>query len=242
MSMTFFSCFYKMMTSASESSLATTEFRNSLEMPDELMRIIFRRLEDVEMLNNVRKKSIALLSGNGVDLCRRNIDEVTVNIFQRLHTAEMLNSSRKVCKTWLKICKYPAMWKVINMIQPPVYVWDLDFNTLEVLTKEAVDLSCWELIDISIREFCTDDHLYHIQSELHLLKPILKHKILKLLDRLTLSASPSRLAMCSARDLTIMPLPSRITCLSYAIWMCLILRLQIMESRPFLTAAPTFNP
>ena len=54
------------------------------------------------------------------------------------------------------------MWKVINMIQPPVYVWDLDFNTLEVSTKEAVDLSCWELIDISIREFCTDDHLYHI--------------------------------------------------------------------------------
>lgn len=109
-----------MATSASESSSATTEFRNWLEIPDELMRIIFRRLE----------------------------------------AAEILNSAMKVCTSWQRICKDPAMWKVIVM-HKSFDNWDKNYDHNTVI-KQAVDLSCGELIDISIKGFCTDDLLHHI--------------------------------------------------------------------------------
>ncbi|CAH1454645.1 unnamed protein product [Lactuca virosa] len=85
-------------------------------------------------------------------------DEVMVNIFQRLPTIEILNSARKVCTAWLKICKYPAMWKVINMVKRHAKDWGLG----KALTMELVDLSCGELIDISIDWFGSDELLDHI--------------------------------------------------------------------------------
>ncbi|CAH1434904.1 unnamed protein product [Lactuca virosa] len=85
-------------------------------------------------------------------------DEVMVNIFQRLHISEILNSARKVCTTWLKICKYPAMWKVINMVKRQGKDWGWG----KALTMELVDLSCGELIDISIGSFGSDELLDHI--------------------------------------------------------------------------------
>ncbi|KAI3709989.1 hypothetical protein L2E82_39762 [Cichorium intybus] len=94
--------------------------------------------------------------------------ELMENVFQRLPTIEILNSARKVCTAWLKICNYPAMWKVVNMIERPIdgLGWDCG---LEALTWEAVDLSCGELIDISMDWFCTDellDHIVHRSSKL----------------------------------------------------------------------------
>ncbi|KAL4563514.1 hypothetical protein LXL04_027557 [Taraxacum kok-saghyz] len=88
-------------------------------------------------------------------------DELMVNIFQRLPSVEVLKSTRKVCTTWGRICKYPAMWKVINLHKRQVDDWCSYFG-LEALTKEAVDLSRGELIDISIEGFGTDDLLDHI--------------------------------------------------------------------------------
>ena len=88
-------------------------------------------------------------------------DELMVSIFQRLPTIEVLKSTRKVCKTWRRICKYPAMWKVINLHKRQVDDWCSYFG-LEALTKEAVDLSRGELIDISIEGFGTDKLLNHI--------------------------------------------------------------------------------
>lgn len=80
--------------------------------------------------------------------------ELMANILQRLGTVEILNSVWKVCTTWRKICKDPAMWNVID-----VDAWDSCYSNynLETLTKKAVDLSCGELIDISIDGFVTDD-------------------------------------------------------------------------------------
>ncbi|KAL4563517.1 hypothetical protein LXL04_027560 [Taraxacum kok-saghyz] len=96
-------------------------------------------------------------------------DELMVNIFQRLPTVEVLKSTRKVCTTWGRICKYPAMWKVVTMLKQPVDGSDWDHG-LEALTKEAVDLSRGELIDISIEGFCTDELLDHIVLQSNKLK------------------------------------------------------------------------
>ncbi|KAL4561662.1 hypothetical protein LXL04_033833 [Taraxacum kok-saghyz] len=42
-------------------------------------------------------------------------DELMVNILQRLRKAEILKNARKVCTTWRRICKSPAVWTVIDM-------------------------------------------------------------------------------------------------------------------------------
>ncbi|CAH1448694.1 unnamed protein product [Lactuca virosa] len=82
------------------------------------------------------------------------------NILQRLDTVEKLRSAGNVCRTWWRICKYPAMWKVIDI---HILQDGCDTNhKIEMLTKQAVNLSCGELIDVSIDGFCTDDLLDHI--------------------------------------------------------------------------------
>ncbi|KAI3709981.1 hypothetical protein L2E82_39754 [Cichorium intybus] len=86
--------------------------------------------------------------------------ELMTNILQRLGTAEILNSARKVCTTWRRICKNPEMWKVIVMHKSSNNR-DKDYD-LEWLTKQAVDLSCGELIDIRIKGFGTDELLDYI--------------------------------------------------------------------------------
>ncbi|CAH1448701.1 unnamed protein product [Lactuca virosa] len=86
--------------------------------------------------------------------------ELMASILQRLGAVEILNSARKVCTTWRRICKDPDIWKTIDM-HKPVDTWDTDYD-LEILTKQAVDLSCGELIDISIEYFGSDDLLDHI--------------------------------------------------------------------------------
>ncbi|CAI9262590.1 unnamed protein product [Lactuca saligna] len=82
--------------------------------------------------------------------------DVMVDIIQRLPTLEIFNSARKVCRTWQRICKDPAMWKVIHMNTR------YDGYDLEILTKHAVNLSCGELIDISIEYFGSNDLLNYI--------------------------------------------------------------------------------
>ncbi|KAF5810691.1 putative F-box domain, leucine-rich repeat domain superfamily, F-box-like domain superfamily [Helianthus annuus] len=86
--------------------------------------------------------------------------ELMSMILQRLDAVEVLNSAQKVCTTWRKICKDPAMWKVINMLESDP---DSDFD-LEKLTKHAIDRSCGELIDVNLEWFCTDDLLDHISK------------------------------------------------------------------------------
>ncbi|CAH1448690.1 unnamed protein product [Lactuca virosa] len=87
-------------------------------------------------------------------------DELMANILQRLFAAEILNSARKVCTTWRKICSKPEMWKVIFM-HKSVDDWEGDYH-FERLTKQAVDLSCGELIGISIKGFGTDELLNYV--------------------------------------------------------------------------------
>ncbi|KAI3741557.1 hypothetical protein L1987_59231 [Smallanthus sonchifolius] len=91
-------------------------------------------------------------------------EELMAMILQRLDAVEILNSAQKVCTTWRRICKDPAMWKVINMLDS-VVSWDPDSEyDLVSLTKQAVYRSCGELIDINLEYFCTDDLLDHISQ------------------------------------------------------------------------------
>lgn len=52
------------------------------------------------------------------------------------------------------------MWKFIDMLKRPDDDWYLPYS-LEKMTKHAADLSCGELIDISIEWFCKGDLLDH---------------------------------------------------------------------------------
>ncbi|KAJ9565948.1 hypothetical protein OSB04_001914 [Centaurea solstitialis] len=80
-------------------------------------------------------------------------------ILQRLNAVEILESVQKVCRNWRRICKDPAMWKIIDMY----HCFDgLSTHYVEKLSKEAVDRSCGELIDITLNGFCTNDLLDYI--------------------------------------------------------------------------------
>ncbi|KAJ9565950.1 hypothetical protein OSB04_001916 [Centaurea solstitialis] len=78
-------------------------------------------------------------------------------ILQRLNAVEILTSAQKVCRDWRRICKDPAMWKVIYMDDG----YDPRYD-IEKLCKQAVHRSCGELIDISLRFFGSYDLLVHI--------------------------------------------------------------------------------
>ncbi|KAJ9566035.1 hypothetical protein OSB04_002001 [Centaurea solstitialis] len=78
-------------------------------------------------------------------------------ILQRLNVVEILTSVQKVCTTWRRICKDPAMWKVIDMH----HCFDARYD-IEKLTKQAVSRSHGELIDITLDGFVTDNLLGYI--------------------------------------------------------------------------------
>lgn len=97
--------------------------------------------------------------------------ELMASILQRAGPIDILSNARKVCTTWRRICKDPAMWKVIDIHNVIDYckihdeIYDpqiLTTEALEKLTEEAVDLSCGELIDFSIEGFGTDHLLDHL--------------------------------------------------------------------------------
>ncbi|KAL1555777.1 putative F-box/LRR-repeat protein 23 [Salvia divinorum] len=41
-------------------------------------------------------------------------EDLTANILKRLDVEEILESAQKVCSTWWRVCKNPAMWRVID--------------------------------------------------------------------------------------------------------------------------------
>ncbi|KAL4563527.1 hypothetical protein LXL04_027570 [Taraxacum kok-saghyz] len=63
--------------------------------------------------------------------------ELMANILKRLGDVEILNSAVKVCTTWRRIGRDPAMWKVINMYKP-ARARNANYD-LEALTTQAVD-------------------------------------------------------------------------------------------------------
>ncbi|XP_071688562.1 F-box protein SKIP19-like [Rutidosis leptorrhynchoides] len=93
--------------------------------------------------------------------------DLTANILQRIGMFDILNNAEKVCTTWRKICKDPAMWRVISMDNPS------DPNGRPVcqeICKHVVDRSQGQLVDLSITDFCTDELLIYISDRASQLK------------------------------------------------------------------------
>ncbi|KAL4563529.1 hypothetical protein LXL04_027572 [Taraxacum kok-saghyz] len=109
-------------------------------------------------LHRVKRLSAVEKSPNWLEMSH----ELMSNILERLDDVEILNSAMKVCTTWRRMGRDPAMWKVINM-HKPARARNTNYD-LEALTKQAIHLSSGELIDISLEGFGTDDLLHHIVS------------------------------------------------------------------------------
>ncbi|WOH07055.1 hypothetical protein DCAR_0626484 [Daucus carota subsp. sativus] len=81
-------------------------------------------------------------------------DDVTTNILHRLSVVEILENVQKVCTAWRKICKDPAMWRVIDMENLQGLA---NPRALEKMCMNVIDRSQGQLVDLSIEHFPTDD-------------------------------------------------------------------------------------
>ncbi|KAM0022260.1 putative F-box domain-containing protein [Helianthus debilis subsp. tardiflorus] len=73
--------------------------------------------------------------------------DVTANILERVGMVDILENAQKVCAAWRKICKDPAMWRVINMSDIDILRSDAIFSPITIC-EHAVDRSQGQLVDI----------------------------------------------------------------------------------------------
>lgn len=83
--------------------------------------------------------------------------DVTANILQRLGTEEILENAQKVCSTWWKVCKDPAIWRVVHLNKPSE-----DCRDFDLMCRCAVDRSQGQLTDLSIFWFGDDELLNNV--------------------------------------------------------------------------------
>ncbi|XP_047949537.1 F-box protein SKIP19-like [Salvia hispanica] len=111
-------------------------------------------------------------------------EDLTANILQRLHTEEILESAQKVCTTWWRVCKNPAMWRVIDLdIRRPAarnlqngcscipndYDKDLCYcavDKFENICRCAVDRSQGQLVELKLASFEVDCLLKYIADRI----------------------------------------------------------------------------
>ncbi|GJY70028.1 putative F-box/LRR-repeat protein 23 [Tanacetum coccineum] len=73
--------------------------------------------------------------------------DVTANILLRIGMIDIIENAQKVCTLWRKICKDPAMWRVINMKDLRKTSDGLYFM-FDELFKHVIDRSQGQLVDI----------------------------------------------------------------------------------------------
>ncbi|KAI3508585.1 hypothetical protein L1887_23593 [Cichorium endivia] len=90
--------------------------------------------------------------------------DVMANILYRVGVIDILENAQKVCTTWHKICKDPAMWRVIHMkiLYPNTQIREM--------CKDAVNRSQGQLVDIGIVDFVNDELLQYIADRSSQLK------------------------------------------------------------------------
>ncbi|KAL8113441.1 F-box protein SKIP19-like [Apium graveolens] len=86
--------------------------------------------------------------------------DITANILHRLGAVEILESAQKVCTAWRKICKDPAMWRVIDMHNHGC-LGDMPYD-LDKMCRHAIDRSQGQLVDINIESFGEDELLEYL--------------------------------------------------------------------------------
>jgi hypothetical protein len=85
--------------------------------------------------------------------------DIMANILYRVGVYDILENAQKVCTAWRKICKDPAMWRVISMdnhgdpcTRPP----------LREMCKNAVDRSQGQLLDLTVIDFVDYELLEYV--------------------------------------------------------------------------------
>ncbi|KAL6991600.1 hypothetical protein U1Q18_009712 [Sarracenia purpurea var. burkii] len=78
--------------------------------------------------------------------------DVTATILQKLGTVDILQNAQKVCMTWRRVSKDPAMWRSIDMRDLGDFR-DMDQDGRENMARHAIDRSCGQLLDICIEDF-----------------------------------------------------------------------------------------
>ncbi|XP_052110396.1 putative F-box/LRR-repeat protein 23 [Arachis duranensis] len=97
-------------------------------------------------------------------------DDLTVMIIGKLTAIEILTSAQFVCRRWRRICMDPLMWQTVNMCDIRIRN-AVEYKLVEKMCRHAIDRSCGQLEDISIKYFGTDDLLkYIIDSGCHKLR------------------------------------------------------------------------
>ncbi|CAA7047000.1 unnamed protein product [Microthlaspi erraticum] len=103
--------------------------------------------------------------------------ELTSSILLRLGATEILDNTQRVCKSWLRLCKDPSMWRKIDMLD----LDDYDSKDCKAsMCRRAIDLSQGGLLEIDIGYFGSDDLLDYIadsSSDLRSLKLVMCNEI-----------------------------------------------------------------
>ena len=84
--------------------------------------------------------------------------DITANILQRLGPDAILSSAQQVCSTWWKVCKDPALWRVIDFSKTMLIDWYTVYN----MCRRAVDRSQGQLVDLTIQNYCDDELIEYI--------------------------------------------------------------------------------
>ncbi|KAL1560493.1 F-box protein SKIP19-like isoform X1 [Salvia divinorum] len=93
--------------------------------------------------------------------------DVTANILKRLGPEAILTSAQQVCSTWWKVCKDPALWRVINFSNTML----IDrYTKYHVMCRRAVDRSRGQLVDLTIENFGDDELMEYIADRSRNLK------------------------------------------------------------------------
>uniref|UniRef100_A0A1J3K9A7 F-box protein SKIP19 n=1 Tax=Noccaea caerulescens TaxID=107243 RepID=A0A1J3K9A7_NOCCA len=85
--------------------------------------------------------------------------ELTSSILLRLGATEILENAQRVCRSWLRLCKDPSMWRKIDMLD----LDDYDSKDCKAsMCRRAIDRSQGGLVEIDIGYFGSDDLLDYI--------------------------------------------------------------------------------
>ncbi|XP_047949573.1 putative F-box/LRR-repeat protein 23 [Salvia hispanica] len=84
-------------------------------------------------------------------------DDLTVNILQRLDAKEIIMSAQLVCSTWWRVCKNPAMWRVIHL--------HCAGDKFEFICLRAVDRSQGQLLELKLSGFEVDGGWLHYVAD-----------------------------------------------------------------------------
>lgn len=85
--------------------------------------------------------------------------DVTANILRRLDVFEILECAQLVCTTWWRVCKDPATWRVIKIVNN-----DRMPETCSIMCRRAVDRSQGQLVDLTVAYFGDDELLLYIAN------------------------------------------------------------------------------